>query len=378
MTSPDWDPRDPAILRDQRAAYDRLRTSCPVAYSDFLGWSLFEHADVRAVLDDPDTFSSASRHLAIPNGIDPPQHTVYRAALEPFFDRDQMAAFAPRGRALAQDLAERSVIRRGLDFIHEFAEPFALRSGCLFLGWSENVWVDLQGWTHGNQQAALSRDREASQRLATELAQRVTEEIQLRRTRPGNDLMTRLMETQIEGKSFTDDELVSILRNWIAGHGTVAAGLGILVFELASDRKLQQRLRDDPGAIPAAVDEILRVDDPLVANRRTTTQAVEIGGRNIDEGAKLTLMWIAANRDERVFPASDAIHLHRDQRDNLVFGAGIHDCIGAPLARLELQLALEALLDRTRTIELDLARAPIRGVYPGNGFTSLPIQLVGK
>ncbi len=378
MQHSDWDPRDPAVLHDQRAAYDGMRARCPVAYSDFLGWSLFRHGDIVAVLDDPATYSSASRHLAIPNGMDPPQHTIYRNALEPFFDEARMVEFMPRCRAIARELVDRSLPRRQLEFMTEFSEPFALRSECNFLGWRDDIWPDLQGWTHGNQEAALSRDRAAGKRLAEELAQHVTEEIRARRNGDddrNDDLMSQLMTIEVDGRPLSDEALVSILRNWIAGHGTVAAGLGILVYHLAGDQDLQQRLRNDPSLIAAAADELLRVDDPLVANRRTTTRPVAIGGRQIDSGSNLTLMWIAANRDEREFVHPDTIDLDRNERASLVFGAGIHDCIGAPIARMELRVALEELLDRTGGIELVLSEAPVRNVYPGNGFASLPVLL---
>ncbi len=378
MNRPDWDAADPETLRDQRAAYDTMRESCPVAYSELLGWSLFRHNDIVGVLADPATYRSASTHRAIPNGMDPPEHTHYRNALTSFFEPAEMMAFESRCRAIATELS-RTVARRGqLDLIGEFAEPLSLRAACDFLGWPENVWSDLQGWMHGNQETALSRDRGAAKRAAEEVSQFVNEAIATRQERasdPG-DITSQLMATEVEGQALSSDDIVSILRNWIAGHGTVAAGLGILVFHLASDQTLQRRLRHDPTLVAAAVDEILRVDGPLVANRRTTASPVEIGGRHIGEGEKLTLMWIAADRDERVFANPDRIELDRNEQDNLLFGAGIHDCLGAPLARLELRVAVEELLAHTSAIELDRAAAPIRSVYPSNGFSTLPVHLV--
>ena len=126
--SPDWDPRDPAVLADQRAAYDDLRERCPVASSDLLGWSLFRHADVVRVLDDPATFSNASRHPAVPNGMDPPEHTRYRRALEPFFDPEPMAAFEPRCREVARDHVGRLLERPGRRS-PKLIEPPATSSG---------------------------------------------------------------------------------------------------------------------------------------------------------------------------------------------------------------------------------------------------------
>lgn len=377
MQQPDWNPRDVTVLRDQRAAYDAMRANCPVAYSEFLGWSLFRHEDIAEVLAHPEIYRSGSPHRAIPNGMDPPDHTRYRSALVPFFDTDQMTAFEPRCRAIAAQLAELAVGLDKMEFVGEFAEPYALGAQCAFLGWPEVIWVHLQGWTHGNQEAALSRDRAASKALAEELERYVEAAVRARRLSrtPSNDLTARLMATEVDGQPLSDSDLASILRNWIAGHGTVAAGLGILIFHLVTDQQLQQRLRNDPASIAAAVDEILRVDDPLVANRRTTSEDVEIGGRQIPEGSKVTLMWMAANRDEQAFPDAERIHLDRDQRGNFVFGSGIHDCIGAPLARLELRVALEELLARTSVIEGVAGDSAHRGVYPGNGFSRLSVRL---
>jgi cytochrome P450 len=183
------------------------------------------------------------------------------------------------------------------------------------------------------------------------------------------------MATEVEGAPLTDEDIVSILRNWTAGHGTVAAALGILALHLAEHSDLQQHLRRDPARLPAAIDEILRVDGPLVANRRTTTRPVEIGGRTIGAGEQFTLMWIAANRDGRAFDEPDTVHLDRDPEANLLFGQGIHDCLGAPLARLELRVALEELLACTCRIERAGTEPPSRAIYPSNGLQTVRLRL---
>ncbi len=147
------------------------------------------------------------------------------------------------------------------------------------------------------------------------------------------------------------------------------------MFHLAGHADTQQRLRREPTLLPAAIDEILRADGPLVANRRTTTRDVVIEGRKIGAGEKLSLNWIAANRDGRAFDDPDAVRFDRDPGDTLVFGAGIHYCLGAPLARLELRVAMEELLARTTTIELGATEPPRREVYPSNGFRAMPVRL---
>lgn len=135
------------------------------------------------------------------------------------------------------------------------------------------------------------------------------------------------------------------------------------------------RRRDDSGLIPAAVDEILRADGPLVSNRRTTTRDVTIGDREIAAGERLSLMWIAANRDPDTVDDAGEIQLDRDQSNNLLYGAGIHYCLGAPLARLELQVAIEELLAGTTDVTLASDETPPREPYPSNGFREMPIRV---
>ena len=103
-THDDWDPRDASVLEDQRRAYDEMRERCPVAHSEFMGWSVFRHHDVAAVLADPETYGSGSRHVAIPNEMDPPVHGQYRDALAPHFGADQVTTVEPRCREIAADL----------------------------------------------------------------------------------------------------------------------------------------------------------------------------------------------------------------------------------------------------------------------------------
>jgi cytochrome P450 len=171
--TPDWDPRDTAVLRDQRRAYDEMREHCPVAYSDFLDWSLFRHQDIIGVLADPQTYSSAAKHRAIPNGMDPPDHTRYRRILEPYFQPEQLSRIEPHCRRIAVDLAQALLTRDEAEFISEFAQPLALKTHCAFLGWPLEDWEYLRGWTHGNQEAALSQDRAAGAALAREFAEYV-------------------------------------------------------------------------------------------------------------------------------------------------------------------------------------------------------------
>jgi cytochrome P450 len=130
-----------------------------------------------------------------------------------------------------------------------------------------------------------------------------------------------------------------------------------------------------PSLLPAAIDEILRIHGPLVANRRITTCPVQIRGRKIDAGERISLIWIAANRDGRVFKDPDTFHLDRDPDQNLLYGAGIHVCPGAPLARMELRVVMEELLERTTEIQPVRDKSPATAVYPASGFVTLPLRM---
>jgi cytochrome P450 len=371
----DWDPRAESVQEDQRRAYDEMRERCPVAHSEFMGWSLFRHHDVVDVLVDPTTYSSASRHPAIPNGMDPPDHGRYRDALAPHFSADRMAVLEPHCRRIAAALLEPMLADGDAEFVDEFATPFPLKVLCAFLGWPAEQWECLGGWMHGNQEAAFTRDRAAGKALASLFSEHVKANLTAHRAsrQASDDVTDRLLATSVESRPPDDEQIVSILRNWTAGHGTVSAGLSILVLHLAEQQELQQRLRADPSLIPAAIEEILRSDDPLVANRRMTTSEVEIGGRTIPAGSNLTLMWIAANRDPRAIKDPESIELSRGMDASLVWGAGIHFCLGAPLARLEMRVALDALLKRTRRFEV-AGEAPLRTLYPSNGLGALPLR----
>ena len=376
----DWDPTSAAALLDQRATFDDLRERCPVAYSDFLGWSLFRHQDVLRVLNDSATFSSVvSRHLSVPNGMDPPEHTGYRRLVERYFQPARMQAFEPPCREIAARLVRDLAGRDTLEFISVFAQPFAVRVQCAFLGWPAHLHEPLRVWTQKNREASLALDRPAMAALASEFARHVNELLQNRRTSDAlaeSDIVTSLLAQQVDGRPLRDEEIASILRNWTVGEvGTISASVGILAHYLAQHGDLQQQLRAQPSLLPEAIDEMLRLHGPLVANRRSTTRPVEIGGRQIAAGERLSLNWMAANRDPRVFEAADTFRLGRDPAANLLYGAGIHVCPGAPLARMELLVVMQALLGGTTRISLPADPPPTLAVYPASGFASLPLRV---
>lgn len=381
----DWDPRSPEVQQDQIAAYDALRAHCPVAHDDYLGYTLLSHADVAAAALDPQTFSNrvSDRHVAVPNGLDGPEHTAFRRINDAYFTPERMAAAEPVLRTVIRELIAELPAGHRVDAAGEFARQYALRITAAFMGWEEEYREPLSAWVQRNREATLRRDRAEIGRVALEFDGTIRRMLADRTGSAGldaegrpRDVTAQLMRDVVElpdgARPMTEPELISLIRNWTVGElSTIAACAGVLVQFLATHPHEQERLRSDPTQIPAAVEEIMRLRDPLVSNRRVTTRPVEVGGRRLPAGARVTLNWTSANRDEAAFPDAAQYRPDRDQSANLVYGIGIHACPGAPLARLELRLLVEELLAATTAIEE--AGPTANEIYPVAGFSSVPV-----
>ena len=372
----DWDPRCPEVLSDQIGAYDRMRETCPVAHSDYLGWSLFRHQDVLQVLGDHETFSNVvSRHPSVPNGMDPPEHTLYRRMIKPYFAPERITAFEPVFRQIAHDLVASLGRAPSCDVVRDFAEPYAVRIQCGFLGWPQTLHAPLLQWIYKNRAATLARDGEATAAVALEFDGHIRSQLKLREQAgadAGDDLTTCLLRQTIDGHRLDHSRIVSILRNWTVGElGTIAACVGIILHFLAERPDVQSQLRRDRSQLPPAIEEILRLHGPLISNRRVATRAVTISGRTFKAGDRITVMWASANRDGAAFADEKQFHPERDQSLNLLYGAGIHVCPGAQLARMQLFVVLDELLDGLDPFALLPGSQPVRAIYPASGFSSL-------
>lgn len=378
----DWNPSSDAVTENQVAAYDKMRAACPVAFSESRGWSIFRHDDVMRILCDHESFSNAvSQHLSVPNGMDLPAHTLYREMIEKYFVPERMSALEPVCRKIATDLIATAITAGSeVEVMSALATRFAARSQCAFLGWPDRLHVGLIDWTARNQQAVRESDRSELSRLAREFEGIVDEIIEGRRTgvaEGSDDITSSLIREQIHGRKLSSEEVSSILRNWTVGEiGTLSASIGILLEYLAKHAELQMQLRRDAALLPTAIDEILRIHNPLVNNRRVTTCPVKIGDRQLGAGDKVSVNWISANRDESVFELADQVCLDRDPSKNLLYGAGIHVCPGAPLARMELRVFLETLFQSTSKIAPLPNVTPVLETYPASGFSSVVLRMV--
>jgi cytochrome P450 len=373
----DWNPLDKETLNNQRDAFDKMRESCPVAYSKFLEWSLFRHEDIATILSDPESFINVSKFPAIPNGLNPPEHGPWYRALATFFKTEPMARLEPRIRQIASQMIEPQIVSGNVEFVEAMITPFVYKCLCALLGWPAHQWKILSTWVNDNQSLAQHPNAQTGKELADSFAALVLTNLELQRASINNtdpSAIDGLVQMKVNDQDLSDESITTILRNWVAGHGTTADALGIVLKHVAEDSDLQQHLRQTPAHIPAAIEEILRMDGPLVANSRTSTREVEFQGRAIPKDAKLSLMWIAANRDSHAFKDAGDFKLERDTSASLVWGQGIHLCLGAPLARLEIRVALEELLALSSHFGLTDAK-PARKVYPGNGYAALNLQL---
>jgi cytochrome P450 len=189
------------------------------------------------------------------------------------------------------------------------------------------------------------------------------------------DVASKLLRQHIGKRNLADEEIVSILRNWTVGElATISACVGILLAFFAEHVQLQAQLRSTPGLLPRAIDEVLRIESPLMISRRVAACTLEIRDRTIEAGERITLMWGSANRDERTFEQPEAFRLDRDPSLNLLYGAGIHECPGAPLARLELRVLIEEFLAAT-DIQPSARHRLIRAVHPASGFSRCPVRI---
>lgn len=377
---PKWEPLSQEALADQRATYDRMRAACPVARSP-RGVTLFRHSDVTAAANDPETFSSsASAYRQVPNSLDPPEHAAFRAVIDPFFTPERMERLESRVRECARRVVLALPRRAAVEAVTEFGYPFAVCAQVAWLGW-EGAEAALLEWMRENHAATRSADRTRTAAVAAAFDAIVTAEVRRRRNLGAvapADPTTELMRVRLDGKALEDADIVSILRNWTAGDlGSIAAALGVIIHFLATHPDVQTALRRHPDAQPMAlaIDEMLRIDDPLLVNRRVVTRPVEVAGFALEPGARVYLNWTSANRDAAVFGDPDAYRPHEHAAQNIVYGTGIHACPGRPLATLELVVATQELLQHTSAVTLASDVAAERETYPVGGWRRLPVRL---
>ncbi len=370
-----------AAGRDLRAYTDELRPKHPVIRNVAGEWVLLRHADVLAAALNHERFSNeVSRYLQVPNGLDGEEHTRFRSVIERHLRHDALEPFVPVFERVAAKLVAELPRGTVLDAVSDIGAVFAVRAQCEWLGWPAELEPRLLEWLEENHAATRSGDQARTADVAEQFDEIIRSVILPRRAADGNapdDVTTRLCREVVDGRLLTEMELVSILRNWTGGDlGSIALCVGVLVAHVAQQPGLAEQLRTaSDNEVEAVIDEILRLDDPFVSNRRINTCPVRIGGQDIPTGARVKLNWTSANRDEAVFD-NNRFDPEKNAAANLVYGAGKHVCPGRLLATWELRVALQTLLASVQTIELAPDQKPEREVAPVGGYHRVPVVFI--
>ena len=366
--------------RDPRIGYDALHHA-PLGRNAHDRWVVARHADAVAVVTDPDAYSShVSRFLQVPNGLDGAAHREARELLDPFFSADRMAALAPLLEEVSDGLLAGVAPGEPLDAVSGLGSVYAVRAQSVWLGWPAEVEPELLAWMDDNRAATRSGELSRTAAVAHRFDAIIHRLLSVRRLRrPGRpaDLTEELMRVRHhDGRPLGEDEIVSVLRNWTGGDlGSLALCTGVALHWFATHPDLQDELVAASDAeFDLAVDEILRIDDPFVSNRRVATRHTVLRDRAIAPGEQLVVNWTAANRDPEVFGDPDAYDPDGTAAANLVYGTGTHVYPGRPLATLELRVLLRAVL-RGHRVRLAPGAPPEREQPPVGGFRSVRVIL---
>jgi cytochrome P450 len=385
---------DPEFVADPYPTYHRLRAEDPVHRHPLGFWVLTRYDDVVAVLRDarfvkePIAAVVAARlglaTPAVPLSMlerDPPDHTRLRGLVSKAFTPRVVEALRPHIQQIVDTLLDRIEGTHAMDLIDDFAYPLPVVVICELLGVPVEDRDRFKGWgldiARGLDAILLPPDSEVAQRSAASrraLSDYFRELIAERRKAPRADLLSGLIAAEEVGDRLTEPELLATcILLLVAGHETTVNLIGNGTLALLRHPAELRRLRENPGLIGSAVEELLRYDGPVQRTSRVPGEAVTIGGRTIDQG-ELVLPFIgAADRDPAQFPDPDILDIGRADNRHIAFGWGIHFCLGAPLARLEGQIAINALLQRLPKLALATDRPQYRQSLTLRGLQALPV-----
>ena len=392
---------DPAVVADPYPAFARARAQAPVQWHEGLGlWLAFTHAESNAVLRDrrlgriwrdrEPAERFASFNLIHRNALlemEPPDHTRLRRLVSAAFARGHVERLRPWVQQVAGELVEGLVERsRGtepVDVLSGMAEELPVAVIAELLGVPRVDRPLLRPWSNAivkmYEYGRTTALEDAAERAADQFVTYLRGLAAIRRRAPGEDLLSHLVTVrddsvvEVGAPVLTEDELVTtciLLLN--AGHEATVNVSGNGLLALLEHPDQLARLRADPGLLPTAVEELMRFDSPLQLFERTATADVQLGGITVREGQKVAALLGAANRDPAVFADPDRLNVGRTDNPHVTFGAGVHFCIGAPLARVELQASFGALLERTSRLELG-APARRRPEFVIRGLSELPV-----
>jgi cytochrome P450 len=383
-----FDPSDPGFLADPYPVLNRLRERAPLFYdAGRERWFVTRHEDVRSCLRDK-RLGRNFRHVLTPEEIgvppldprwqafwdserwsllwlEPPDHTRLRKLVAAAFTPRSVEALREPAHALARELLEPLAEAGEMELLYDYAQPYSIAVICRMLGVPLDRHRDLLDWSHRMVKMyefeVPLEDAQAANSAAAEFQEYVHELIGERRAKPRDDMVTALVQARVDGGRLSDDEIVStviVLLN--AGHEASVNTLGNGMRAFARHPDQWQRFVEGSVSAAAAGEEMIRFDPPLqLFERWVLTEDFAVRNVSIPLGAKIALLFGAANRDPRVFERPDEFDVARQNAaQHIGFGGGIHVCIGAPLARIELEASLEAL--RSSWPDFRLVEEPTR------------------
>ncbi len=371
----------PQFYTNPYPIYHQFRSAAPVHWSEVWNcWVLTRYADVVAVLRDPHYFSSAGRITLFLNQLpeetratlrpldehfsaqmvfqDPPDHTRLRGLVNKAFTSRVVEAIRPQIQTTVDVLLDAVQPSGQMDLIHDFAYPLPAITIAEMLGVPPEARDQFKQWADdvvaflGTGRAKLDV-LELGQRSVLALTDWLRELIAQRRYSPKADLLSLLIATEEQGDVLGEAELVGICISLLtAGHETTTNLIGNGLLALLQHPTQRQQLQHNPDLIVAAVEELLRYDSPVQRNWRVVKEELQLGGQQMSRGQLVFAMLGAANRDPAQFPDPDRLDFHRRDNRHIAFGYGIHFCVGAPLARLEGQIAINTILRRLPGLRL--------------------------
>ena len=373
----DFDHRDPAWVENPYPIWDALRSKCPIAHTNrYMGVYLpTREADVRAIALDTEHFSSRRPVLrdgrpsvppSPPLTSDPPAHRPQRNALLPFFTAEAIGRYESLTRAICRELIARLSGKKNCDAASDYAQEIPTRVTAYMLGISSQAGDLFRKWIHDFFEVGIT-DQETLRKTYGEVRLFFEEDIRKRRAAPGDDLISHLIAARINGQPLSDDHISATLRLVLfAGIDTTWSAIGCCLLHLAAHAEDRKKLVAQPQLIWTAVEEFLRAYSPVTAAREVVKET-QINGCHFKEGETVLLAFPAANRDPERFPHADRVVLDRAPNPHVAFGVGIHRCLGARLATMEMTVALQEWLCRIPEFTLapgavvEWSKGPVRG-----------------
>lgn len=350
--------------RNPYPLYEQVRATTPVLRvpPPFNAWLMFDYASVKRALSNHAEFSSAVP--APPHWFifyDPPAHTKLRGLISQAFTPKMIANLEPSIRDLSRHLLDQVIDRGEMDLVAEYAAPLPMKVIAGMIGIPPEDWSRFLRWSDGILKISYARSGGAEAEQAMKEFRAVTSEmnsyllemIQQRRSAPKDDLLTRLIQAEVDGEQLRHEEILGFFQLLIVGGQETTTNLidNAIICLLENPEQLA-RLRTDPHLIPAAIEEVLRYRSPVQWVMRTPRQELEVQGSKILPGELVLAVIGSANRDPKALPKPDTFDLSREPNPHVGFGHGIHSCLGAALARMEARIALGDLLQRFAGFEL--------------------------